>query len=65
MLRINLITQEKAKEASEGKLKNEIRWIYEEVSINDNLEMFFTHILRVSIHFWLIYDYSDQTSYLA
>ena len=46
MWRKNLITKEKAKEASEGKLKNEKNWKYQEVSINDDLEMFLTNILN-------------------
>ena len=46
MYRRNLITKEKAKEASEGKLKNEKGWKYQEVSINDDLEMFLTNLLN-------------------
>ena len=40
----NLITQEKAKEASEGKLKDILMW--GEISINDDLEMFLTNLLN-------------------
>ena len=46
MCRQKLVTKEKAKEASEGKLKNERDWRFEEVSINDDLEMFLTNILN-------------------
>ena len=46
MYRRNLITKEKAKDASEGKLKNESGWGGEVVSINDDLEMFLTNILN-------------------
>jgi len=46
MYRRNLITKEKAKDASEGKLKNESGWYGEEVSINDDLEMFLTNLLN-------------------
>ena len=46
MCRLNLITKEKAKEASEGKLKNERDWRFEEISINDDLEMFLTNLLN-------------------
>ena len=47
MWRRNLITKEKAKDASEGKLKNEnSAWRYEEVSINDDLEMFLANLLN-------------------
>ena len=44
MWRYNIITKEKANEASEGKLKDE-RGDYE-VSINDDLEMFLNNILN-------------------
>ena len=47
--RRNLITKEKAKEASEGKLENEQGWEFEKVSINDDLEMFFTNLLNSKI----------------
>ena len=46
MYRRNLITKEKAKDASEGKLKNDEDWEDEEVSINDDLEMFLTNLLN-------------------
>ena len=46
MNRRNLITKETAKAASEGKLKNDEDWKYEEVSINDDLEMFLTNLLN-------------------
>ena len=46
MRRRNLITKEKAKEASEGKLKNESGWRGEEVSINGDLEMFLKNLLN-------------------
>ena len=46
MFRRNLITNEKAKDASEGKLKNEAGWEDQEVSINDDLEMFLTNLLN-------------------
>ena len=46
MYRRNLITKEKAKAASEGKLKNDEDWEDEEVSINDDLEMFLTNLLN-------------------
>ena len=46
MERRKLITKEKAKEASEGKLINEKDWEYQEISINDDLEMFFTNFLN-------------------
>ena len=42
----NHINKEKVKEASEGKLKNEKGWEYKEVSINDDLEIFFKNILK-------------------
>lgn len=41
MLRKNLITKEKAKQAAEGKLKNDSIWKDYEGSINDDLESFF------------------------
>ena len=44
MHRRNLITQEKANEASDGKLMHE--WDKEFMSINDDLEMFFTNLLN-------------------
>ena len=46
MVRINLITKEKAKDASEGKLKNVEGWKDQELSINDDLEMFLTNLLN-------------------
>ena len=46
MQRLNLITKEKAKEASEGKLKNDKDWKDQEISFNDDLEIFFTNILN-------------------
>ena len=46
MCRQKLVTKEKAKEASEGKLKNERDWRFEEVSINDDLEMIITNLLN-------------------
>ena len=46
MWRWNLITKEKAKEASEGKLKNEMGWKDKEVSINDDLEIFLINLLN-------------------
>merc|ERR1712126_336966 len=42
--RYNLITKEKAKDASKGKLKNEELW--GEISINDDFEMFLTNLLN-------------------
>ena len=44
--RRNLITKEKAKEASGGKLKNDEGWKNEEVSVNDDLEMFLANLLN-------------------
>ena len=49
MRRENLITKEKAKDASEGKLcrlENYADWYGQKVSINDDLEMFLTNILN-------------------
>jgi len=46
MSRLNLITKEKAKEASEGKLKNVEGWKYQNVSINDDLEMFLRNLMN-------------------
>ena len=46
MHRRYLITKEKVKEASEGKLKDEFEWKDEQLSINDDLEMFLANILN-------------------
>ena len=46
MERRNLITKEKAKEASEGKLYDKFDWDNEKISINDDLEMFLENILN-------------------
>ena len=44
MWRRNLITKEKAKEASKGNLKNDEDWKNQEISINDDLENYFTNL---------------------
>ena len=44
MLRINLVTKEKVKEAAEGKLKNDPAWEDYEGSINDDLERFLINL---------------------
>ena len=44
MQRYNLITKEKAKEASEGKLKNDYYWEDQELSVNDDLDIFLTNL---------------------
>jgi len=46
MHRRNLITKEKSKLATEGKLKNEQFWKHCEGSINDDLESFFKNLLN-------------------
>ena len=44
MLRQNLITKEKSKAAYLGKLKNEKAWENEEISFNDDLELFLSNL---------------------
>ena len=46
MWRRKLITKEKAKEASKGKLTNEKFWKNQKTSINDDLETFYTSLLN-------------------
>ena len=43
-IRWNLITKEKAKSASKGKLKNEKSWKNEELSVNDDFETILTNL---------------------
>ena len=44
MLRLNLITKEKSKEAAEGKLKNDLYWRRYKGSINDDLDSFINNL---------------------
>ena len=46
MSKMNLITKERAKKASEGKLKNEPLWKYYEGAINEDLESFCNKIVN-------------------
>ena len=43
-IKCNLITKEKAKSASKGKLKNEKSWKNEELSVNDDFETILTNL---------------------
>ena len=44
MYRLNVITKEKAKQASKGKLENDADWRAEKNSVNDDLENFFNNL---------------------
>ena len=44
VIRLNLVTKEKAKKAYKGELKNDPDWKYYEGSINDDLERFFINL---------------------
>ena len=48
MYRKHLIAKEKSKQAYEGKLKNVYEWIYEERSINNDLESFINNLQEIS-----------------
>ena len=58
MIRINLITKEKSKEAAEGKLKNDQDWDHYEGSINDDLDSFVNNLQNSAE-----IDYEDVESF--
>ena len=60
MIRRNLITKEKSKEAAEGKLKNDPDWRIYEGSINDDLDLFVNNLQNSGE-----IDYEDVKSFFT